>query len=162
LKKIGLTALFIVLAFAGTMIYARSDSRADSTTPGSVEDPLVTKSYVDSLLAGRGTGGGQGTAQGVGTEVVTVNPGEVLLGKAGSQFVLRAGKGIAYSPDANGISDVTDGKDIKNGEPVANNHLLIFPREGRGVMPDPKAGARLTVLVIGGYVIANAPAVVES
>jgi len=123
----------------------------------SIDDPLVTKSYVDNLLAQGGNGGGQGAAQGIKTEVVTVNPGEVLIAKAGAQFVLRAGKGVAYSSDANGISDVTDGKDIKSGEPVANNHLLIFPRDGRGVMPDPQAKAALTVLVIGGYEIAAAP-----
>lgn len=133
------------------------NSNADSAKPGSIDDPLVTKSYVDKLLAQGGAGGEQGAAQGIKTEVVIVNPGEVLLAKAGSQFVLRAGKGVAYSPDANGISDVTDGKDILSGQPVANNHLLIFPRDGRGVMPDPKANARLTVLVIGGYEIAAAP-----
>ena len=134
------------------------ESVADSAKPGSIDDPLVTKSYVDQLLAERGiSGGGQTAPAGVKTEVVVVDPGKVLLAKQGAQFVLRAGKGVAYSPDANGISDVTDGKDILNGKPVANNHLLIFPREGRGVMPDPKTDSRLTVLVIGGYEIAAAP-----
>lgn len=147
----------IVIATAAVTIYARSDSRADSSKPGTIDDPLVTKSYVDKLLAEGGGGGGQGTAIGIKTEVVTVNPGEVLLAKAGAQFVLRAGKGVAYSSDANGISDVTDGKDIKSGQPVKNNHLLIFPRDGRGVMPDPKTGRSLTVLVMGGYEIAAAP-----
>jgi len=142
---------------AAVMIYAHSDSRADSSKPGSIDDPLVTKSYVDQLLAGGGAGGGSGAAAGIKTEVVIINPGEVLLAKAGTQFVLRAGKGVAYSSDANGISDVTDGKDILSGQPVANNHLLIFPRDGRGVMPDPKANAPLTVLVIGSYEIAAAP-----
>jgi hypothetical protein len=149
-------AFLLVMTTAAVMIYAHSDSRADSAKPGSIDDPLVTKSYVDKLLA-QGGAGGQGAAQGIRTEIVTVNPGEVLLAKAGAQFVLRAGKGVAYSPDANGISDVTDGKDIMSGQPVANNHLLIFPRDGRGVTPDPKANAPLTVLVIGGYEIAAAP-----
>jgi len=157
LKKLGLTALLILLTTTAVMIYTHSDSRADSAKPGSIDDPLVTKSYVDKLLAGGSTGGGQGTTQGIETTVVSVNPGEVLLAKAGAQFVLRAGKGVAYSSDANGISDVTDGKDIKSGQPVANNHLLIFPRDGRGVMPAPQAKAALTVLVIGGYEITAAP-----
>jgi hypothetical protein len=157
LRKIGLTALSIVMVAAAVMIYAHSDSRADSSKPGSIDDPLVTKSYVDQLLAGGGAGGGSGAAAGIKTEVVIINPGEVLLAKAGTQFVLRAGKGVAYSSDANGISDVTDGKDILSGQPVANNHLLIFPRDGRGVMPDPKANAPLTVLVMGNYEIAAAP-----
>ena len=87
----------------------------------------------------------------VKSEVVVVKPGEILMAEAGAQFVLRAGKGLAYSSDANGISDVTAGQDIKSGQPAPNNHLLMFPRAGRGVTPDPERKADLTVLVIGGY-----------
>jgi hypothetical protein len=152
-KILGLILVMGIAFWLGTTF----NSQADSAKPGSVDDPLVTKSYVDKLLAQGGAGGGQGAAAGIQTEVVILNPGEVLLAKAGAQFVLRAGKGVAYSSDANGISDVTDGKDILSGQPVANNHLLIFPRDGRGVMPDPKANAPLTVLVMGSYEIAAAP-----
>ena len=155
-SNIAMTVSAAALAIAVAIWMFGFRSEADSAKPGSIDDPLVTKSYVDKLLAEGGNGGGQGTATGIKTEVVVINPGEVLLAKPGAQFVLRAGKGVAYSADANGISDVTDGKDIKSGQPVANNHLLIFPREGRGVMPDPKSNTKLTVLVIGGYEIAAA------
>lgn len=155
MRKVGLTVSVLLIAAAAIMVYSRADTKADSVKPGSIDDPVVTKSYVDRLLAGGGAGG-QGTAQGIQTEVVIIKPGEVLLAKAGAQFVVRAGRAVAYSSDENGISDVTDGKDIKSGQPVANNHLLIFPRDGRGVMPDPNSAA-LTVLVMGGYEITAAP-----
>ena len=154
-RILGLILITGIAFWVGTSI----DTKADSAKPGSIDDPLVTKSYVDSLLAGGGAaiGGSRAPAAGIKTEVVTVNPGELLLAKAGAQFVPRAGKGVAYSSDANGISDVTDGKDILSGQPVTNNHLLIFPRDGRGVMPDPNANGPLTVLVMGEYEIAAAP-----
>ena len=152
-------ACAILAVGAAFWIGTAVNSDADSAKPGSIDDPLVTKSYVDNLLAGGGVPitGGQSAAAGIKTEVVTVNPGSVLLVKAGAMIVPRAGKGVVYSTDANGISDVTDGKDILSGQPVENNHLLISPRDGRGVMPDPKAGSRLTVLVMGEYEIAAAP-----
>lgn len=141
---------------------------ADATsTPGSIDDPVVTKSYVDNML-----GGGADEAKkelramiegfkaevnkaaaGIPSEVVVVKPGQTLMAHAGAQFVLRAGRGVAYSSDANGISDVTDGVDIKSGMTVPNNHLILFPREGRGVMPNPEHAGDLTVLVLGSYEI---------
>lgn len=142
------------------------------TTPGSVDDPVVTKSYVDQKL---GSQGGGMTAEAVqqlldqakqeltqqveeqlsanSNEVVVVSVplGKTLIAKDGSEFVVRAGKAVAYSADANGISDLTDGKDITNGKSVPNNHLILFPRGGRGVQPDPKQKSGLTVLVRGQY-----------
>mgnify|MGYP001188944871 FL=1 len=154
-RILGLILITGIAFWVGTSI----DTKADSAKPGSIDDPLVTKSYVDSLLAGGGvqTGGGRGAASGIEAKVVVVNPGSVLMAKSGAMIIPRAGKGVAYSSDANGISDVTDGKDILSGQPVTNNHLLIFPRDGRGVMPDPNANGPLTVLVMGEYEIAAAP-----
>ncbi|EXX86807.1 hypothetical protein BG52_05745 [Paenibacillus darwinianus] len=158
----------VLLIGAGMWSGSHLISQAVSDTPGSVDDPVVTKSYVDKLL---GSGGGSGDSArkelqammdafkkemeankaGTSSEVVIVKPGQTLMASAGAQFVLRAGKGVAYSSDVNGISNVTAGTDIKSGNAVPNNHLIIFPREGRGVMPDPDQTGPLTVLVLGGY-----------
>lgn len=142
---------------------------ADNATPGSIDDPVVTKSYVDRLLGGGSDAKREleqmmeafrkevANSSGATAEVVTVKPGEVLFAAPGAQVVLRAGAGVAYSSDTSGISDVTSGEDIKNGKPVKNNHLLLFPREGRGVMPDPARNVNLTVMITGGYQIAALP-----
>jgi hypothetical protein len=66
-------------------------------------------------------------------------------------MIVRSGKAIAYSSDANGLSDLTDGTDIKPGKPVGNNHLILNPRGERGVEADPKQAKGLIVLVRGEY-----------
>lgn len=131
-------------------------------TPGSVDDPVVTKSYVDEAIAklGGGTaptpapGGGTGTGtDALALDVVELLSGEKLMVKAGGEVIVRVGKAVAYSSDTNGIADVTGGKDLKLGTTVPNNHLIWFPRDGRGVMPDPTGAAGITLIVRGEYEI---------
>ena len=136
----------------------------DQPAPGSVNDPVVTKSDVDQAIAQQGGGLKAEDVQQMidqlrqelsskGNEVVVVSvpAGKTLIAKDGAEFVVRAGKAVVYSADVNGISDLTDGKDITNGKPVPNNHLILFPRGGRGVLPDPAQKNGLTVLVRGQY-----------
>jgi len=148
----------------GSVISTNADGATVSgSQPGSVDDPVVTKSYVDEqvqkLVAAELTKpGGAGkdvekNAESGELKVVTIKSGEKLIAKPGTEFIVRAGKAVVYSPDANGISDLTDGKDISNEQAVVNNHLLLFPRDGRGVMPDAKQKNGLTVMVRGGYEI---------
>lgn len=128
-----------------------------SAVPGSVDDPVVTKSYVDELIAksGGSTGGGS-TGSGEGTaaaklEVVTVPNGKILIASEGTEVVVRSGKAVAYSPDSNGIADLTAGKDLTIGLTVPANHHILFPRAGRGITTDPSYTKTLTVLVRGAY-----------
>jgi hypothetical protein len=143
--------------FVGTQWVSNAESAGSSITPGSVDDPLVTKSYVDQKL---GTAGNQpanpannGTEASSAIKIVTLKNGQILIAKDGTEVIVRAGKAVAYSGDANGIADVTEGKDITNGNTVLNNHLIVFPRGGRGITTDPGTSAGLTVMVRGGYEI---------
>ncbi|MBM7566493.1 hypothetical protein [Paenibacillus sacheonensis] len=157
--KLVLSIAVVGAAFwVGTTIASNAEGDASSVTPGSVNDPVVTKSYVDQQLASIGKGGGgTGTGnQGGGqaaqqVDVVTVPVGKFLIADDGAEFIVRAGKAVVYSADSNGISDLTDGKDITNGKPVPNNHLILFPRGGRGVTPAPGQKTGLTVMVRGDY-----------
>lgn len=82
-------------------------------------------------------------------KVVDVNPGEKLIGKQGTEIILRAGEGTAIAGALGGLQDVTGGTDIAQGL-IPKNHLLIVPRDdGRGVLITKKA----TFMVRGGYVI---------
>jgi len=150
----GATAvLAITIGTVGIMSTAEADGGA---TPGSVDDPIVTKAYVDAAVAKlvkeellkSGSNGSGGAA---GLEVVTVPWGSKLIVADGGEMIVRTGKAIAYSTDANGLSDLTDGVDIKPGKAVGNNHLILNPRGDRGVEADPKQSKGLIVLVRGQY-----------
>lgn len=135
---------------------------ADSAkTPGSADDPVVTKSYVDAkvaaqvkaeldkLAASGSLGGGSGETASL--EVVVIPVGKTMIVKAGGELVVRTGSAVAVSSDTNGLSDMTDGVDIAPGKSVGNNHLILFPRDGRGVTHDAKSKTDMIVLVRGGY-----------
>lgn len=142
---------FLIIGAAGWYQSANADV---SSLPGDPNDPLVTKSYVDRKISEQlGTGGGSGNEGASKLEVVTVPFGNKLIVADGGELIVRTGKAIAYSTDANGLSDMTEGLDIAPGKPIKTNHLILFPRGGRGVEADPKQTKGLIVLVRGTYIV---------
>lgn len=153
MKKLTMPLMVIILSIAIISIAGWYQSaKADvSSTPGDTNDPIVTKSYVDKMIAeavGSGAGSGSASAK---LEVVTVPYGSKIIVEDGGELIVRTGKAIAYSTDANGLSDMTEGLDVAPGKPIKTNHLILFPRGGRGVEADPKQDKGLIVLVRGGY-----------
>ncbi|MFC5403616.1 hypothetical protein [Cohnella soli] len=150
------TAILAITIMIGAYSFSNADS--PSTNPGSLDDPIVTKGYVDGAVSdlvkqeiakqmpSAGSGGGSSKL-----ETVAVAAGQKLIVDDGGEIIVRTGKAIAYSSDANGLSDLTDGLDVKPGKAIANNHLILNPRGQRGVQPDPKQAKGLIVLVRGAY-----------
>ncbi|MFD3259345.1 hypothetical protein ACE3MQ_12110 [Paenibacillus lentus] len=160
--------------WAGSLLNEKVEGAGVTNQPGTADDPVVTKSYVDQQIQQALKGGGSsstpsppvstdsnsGVATGGNTatasdevKIVEVKPGKKLIAAAGAEFVVRAGKAAIYSEDQNGVADLTDGKDITNGGIVTNNHLLSFPRAGRGIQHQEGQTHPLTVMVRGGYSI---------
>lgn len=158
--------------WAGSLLNEKVEGAGVTNQPGTADDPVVTKSYVDqqiqqALKGGSSNSSSQGStdssssAQAGNTaasssdevKIVEVKPGQKLIAAAGAEFVVRAGKAVIYSEDPNGVADLTDGKDITNGGIVTNNHLLSFPRAGRGIQHQEGQTHPLTVMVRGGYSI---------
>ena len=103
--------------------------------PGSEEDPLVSKSYVDARLS---------------FAPIQLLEGQRLLGGEGAEFILRSGEATAIDNGANGVSDLTAGTDLMTGQPVMLNHHLLIPRDdGRGLT----AATEAWVMVRGDYAI---------
>jgi hypothetical protein len=159
--------------FLGTTTAQMSSS---VTTPGSADDPLITKSYVDeqvSKIANAEITKIQNTLDDILEEqiqravinaktefdanndmqIVTLNKGFRLIVKQGGEIIVRAGNAIVFSPDQNGVSNITSGKDLAKGATVPQNSLLIFPRDGRGIQHTPSYNADLIVLVRGSHEI---------
>ncbi|MDR2295505.1 MAG: hypothetical protein LBD95_01790 [Clostridiales Family XIII bacterium] len=129
------------ILFAALLCVATAAAvRAASAAPGSEEDPVVTKSYVDKRIAELG-----------GVFVpVEIAAGQQLIGGAGAEIILRSGEAAIISNESNGVSDLTGGLDLMTGAPVQPNHLLLVPRaDGRGLT----ARGDVWVMVRGPYTI---------
>ncbi|MCS7459966.1 hypothetical protein N0M98_07400 [Paenibacillus doosanensis] len=187
-------AISTLLLWAATIVGANADSGSTSVQPGSVDDPVITKSYFDqnikqkiadelssqsiteekvrqiiSAELGKNGSGSTTPAQpapdastpsesngGSELQVIKLEQGQILYGGDGAEIIVRTGKVTVVSSDDNGIADVTSGKDIAAGAAIENNHLLIIPREGRGIKPDPKQKQDIYVMVRGSYVLTDA------
>jgi hypothetical protein len=80
-------------------------------------------------------------------EVVEMKLNQVLIAGEGAEIIPRSGKFTAIYGANGGLSDITSAKDLKNGEAIVNNHMLIASRgDGRGV----KAAADKSFLIIKG------------
>lgn len=92
---------------------------AGSSDPGSVSDPLVTKSYLESQY---------------GWQVTTLLSGEKLPLNIGSEVVLRSGKAAVIGTKAGGLLDLTLGQDLSNNTLIPASHYLICAlSDGRGI-----------------------------
>ncbi|WDZ59341.1 hypothetical protein [Paenibacillus polymyxa] len=172
---------------AGSLMNNSVNGASSSGQPGTADDPVVTKSYVDQKIAQAIKGGTPASntsskttssttpttnatsnttasgASGAGKtstpeqtealKVVDVKPGQKLIAKAGSEFILRNGYAVVYSMDTSGAIDITSGTEIVHNQAVEKNHLLSFPREGRGIQVKEGQKFGLVVMVRGGYTV---------
>lgn len=116
-----------------------------ATTPGSEEDPLVSKSYLEGPFADwvRELVGTQPAAV---YEVQSFSAGQTVTFTAGTELILRMGKATVVATEKGGLADVTDGVDLQNGAAFPSNHQLVVPvGDGRGL----KAEENILVMVKG-------------
>ncbi|WP_438492995.1 hypothetical protein [Paenibacillus sp. IHBB 3054] len=160
--------------WGGSLFFGEADGAGVGNQPGTSEDPVVTKSYVDQQIQKAIQGGTIATQAPAATptpaaiptptatpsqnkgdevEIVDVKAGQTLIAGAGAEFIVRAGKAAIYSQDSNGVADLTDGADLVNGTAVPSNHLLSFPRAGRGIVVQEGQAGGLVVMVRGAYTL---------
>ncbi len=154
------TAALVAIALATGLWLGQSYAASNALDPGSAQDPLVTRTYVDQEIAklkeslsnsgtGTGTGGGTETPGNV-LEIVVVPKGQQLTGYEGTEFILRSGTARAVASAAGGLSNLTDGKNIPSGATIPLDNLILFPRsDGRGF----RAVSEIIVLVRGKWSI---------
>ncbi|WP_281883081.1 hypothetical protein [Paenibacillus sp. YYML68] len=164
--------VFILMFVLFLVIYTSTDLASANkvdTQPGTINDPVITKSYFDLQIDSK-------IAEALGKQVKSESPAatqpvatntsnltivqlaqtQTLVAGSGTEIIVRTGKTVVTSSDESGIANVTTGKDITAGQAVENNHLLIVPREGRGIKPDPKNKQDIYVMVRGSYTVYNA------
>ncbi|OKP98459.1 hypothetical protein [Paenibacillus sp. P46E] len=181
-KTIVVGAVMAGGVWAGLMLNLTAEGASVGSQPGTADDPVVTKSYVDQQIQKALQGGGTATQAPVATAtpattaaptktpppapsstpaqiastayvIVDVKPGQTLIAGAGAEFIVRAGKAVITTQDSNGVGDLTDGIDLANGTAAPTNHLLSFPREGRGITVQDGQTLGLVVMVRGTYTL---------
>jgi hypothetical protein len=162
-----LLILVLTVSVCLNIVLAVSDT---SPEPGSDQDPLVSKSYVDMNVAGKNAEilqlqedvkalkAVKPVESTQGFTAISLEAGQVLYTGSGSEVILRSGKASALSGKDGGLADTTSAKDLANKMTVAANHMIISARDdGRGL----KASTLCWLLIRGAYTI-NAQAVVDS
>ncbi len=131
--------------------------------PGTSDDPLISKSYIDTVLMpqikeyvqnqiSKVNSGGSSNPQGASDsfKVVSMEKGQKMICDAGTELILRMGSADIIATTKGGLADTTAGFDLSNGTPMPSNHLLIVPvDDGRGIT----AKNDVLVMVKGGYTI---------
>ncbi|MFZ5634585.1 MAG: hypothetical protein ACOY40_17295 [Bacillota bacterium] len=136
-KGLFLMAVTAVILLFGTVLAGS----AGSGDPGSADDPLVTRSYVEAQINSRLNEAVKIYAEKyMQWQAVELSPGQRLIGAAGTEFIVRVGNTVVIDTTGNGIPDVTGGVNVAAGQAVALNHHFIIPRaDGRGIVARTKA-----------------------
>lgn len=134
-KKIIVAVATFVLLLVGTFRAGIIVGAADNE-PGSVGDPLVSKSYLDGRLD---------EMNGVMTKV-TVSKGSVLTASEGATLVLYSGNGTVSGSGA-GLVNITAGELTKSGLSLAKYNNYIFPDAATTVT----ATSTMVVFITGTY-----------
>lgn len=125
-----ITVLCVLTFKAGVMVGAADNE------PGSVGDPLVSKSYLDSRLDG---------LSGVMTKV-TLSKGSVLVAAEGASMIVFSGNG-SVSGNGSGLINVTTGELTENGLSLAKYNTYLFPDAATTVT----ATSTMVVFLTGTY-----------
>lgn len=137
MKKTGV--FILTLALVG-LVFFRAGVKvgAADSEPGSVGDPLVSKSYLDSRL---------NELSGVMTKV-TLSKGSVLTAAEGATIIMFSGNGTVSGSGA-GLVNVTAGELTATGISLAKYNTYLFPDAATSVT----AGSTMVVFVTGTYQI---------
>ncbi len=150
--KVGIILGLCLIIAGGSVVFSE---------PGGTDDPVVTKSYiVDKVVPeikayvnaqlGLASDDGTVTARPSTFVVVDLKAGQSIIAEAGTELILRMGKGTVIATQKGGLADTTAGFDLSNGTAMPSNHLLIVPvADGRGFRADTDA----IVMIRGGYTL---------
>ncbi|EKD83275.1 MAG: hypothetical protein ACD_39C00775G0002 [uncultured bacterium] len=117
----------------GLVIVISLTQAAWSQSPGSVGDPLVSKSFVDHFLKFRS---------------VMLPTDSTIKPEAGAMLIVRSGQLRLEAPKGKTLIDLTAGREIAGGNDLPPNHLIIVPDSAEYVLK-----ARNTTMLLASCLI---------
>jgi hypothetical protein len=164
-KKVRNSKVYVALLGTAILFAVSTQvTKAGYLNPGTSEDPIVTQSYVekrneqlkyyiDQKISEMGgtSSPSNGSQEAATFQVIEVNKGQQVIGKGGTEMILRSGTAKAIASQSGGLSNLTAGKDLQSDENVPLNHLILIPRDdGRGLNI---TWDKTFILIKGGYEI---------
>lgn len=132
-KKMLITLLLIAIMVFGAGYVVG----AVTAEPGSNEDPLITKSYLDTRI--------EEFNKETGYQKITVSKGRSLVCAAGTQVIMTSGTAKANAV----LLDTTVGKKTSKSKKLAKNHTLLVTKDATAI----KASGSSVVYVLGNYTL---------
>lgn len=141
-----LTVIILMGAVLAVTFRAGVAAGAQNGTPGSVNDPLITKSYLDARLAQleKESGGSTGNAMGAGMTKLTLTKGTIVSGAEGTMFVLISG---SASAGGNGMVNITGGESLSDGMTISKYNTYLSTDSTGAIRAESSA----VVFVSGSY-----------
>lgn len=130
-------AVFLLIIGGIALYHAGTVQGASNAQPGTVADPLVTKSYLEEQLA---------EVSGAFVRV-TLEKGEEIYLQAGSEAVIYDGSGTVLG--VGGLMDLTNGELLRRENSMVKYHLYLSPSDASGFT----AKSSTTVFVSGSYTV---------
>ena len=88
MKKIAIVLIIVVIGSLGIFKAGMLVGAAGEAKPGSVNDPLITKSYLESYISSLGLSGNSAAS---GYTRVTLKKGNTRVGNEGTEIMLYSG-----------------------------------------------------------------------
>lgn len=131
--------LLLALVACGVFLYrAGMVKGASGSVPGSVSDPLVTKSYLEQQLA-QVSGGSGAFLQ------VSLSKGDSVQLPAGSEVMIYSGNATVTGND--GLVNLTSGELFKSGNSLVRYNLYLSPSASSGLT----ASGSVIIFIRGSY-----------
>lgn len=162
MSKRRLTLIFVITIlgiFSLGIVVGAATAKGE---PGSVNDPLVTQSYLEEALSGLSGGKtSESDMKALGTRMdkvekeiptiyikVSVPQGKTIKGSIGTEMILYSGSGKAVSTGT-GLINLTNGSSLTAGKEISryNEHLVTIKNSGIN------ATKKATVFVKGTYTL---------
>lgn len=142
MRKIGIIAVIVIICGLGIFKAGMTVGAAGNNEPGSVGDPLITKSYLDSYMSSIGVSPDAST----GYKKVTLSKGSTIVGQEGAEILLYSGSANAYAKSSK-LINLTVGEAVDDGLTLGKYCVYLCPDADSGIT----ATSDVVVYVKGGY-----------
>jgi hypothetical protein len=143
IKNIAIVLVIVIIGSLGIFKAGVMVGAAGEAKPGSVNDPLITKSYLESYISSLGLSGNSAAS---GYEKVMLKKGSTLVGDEGTEIMLYSGSANAYAK-GDQLVNLTIGEACQDGITLGKYCVYLCPDKSAGIV----AMSDVVVYVKGTY-----------